>query len=135
MLVGGQARHQGGETGAKADMSRQIQLCQHLLFQIIKARHDEFEELREEDDSDGVVAVGGGPVPGARHQHTLSHEHQHVGHEHHLAPRAGEQLGPNLPWATHDCFPFFFSSCCLLITEEMVVTVSHLSQPQNYNGI
>ena len=67
-----------------------------LLLQVDEAGHDQLGHLGQEDHRDGVVAVGGGAVPGGRDQHALGHEHHHVGQEHHEAGPGREELVPCL---------------------------------------
>ena len=67
-----------------------------LLLQVDEAGHDQLGHLGQEDHRDGVVAVGGGAVPGGRDEHALGHEHHHVGQEHHEAGPGREELVPCL---------------------------------------
>ena len=67
-----------------------------LLLQVDEAGHDQLGHLGQEDHRDGVVAVGGGAMPGSCDQHALGHEHHHVGQEHHEAGPGREELVPCL---------------------------------------
>ena len=67
-----------------------------LPLQVDEAGHEQLGHLGEEDHRDGVVAVGGGAVPGGRDQHALGHEHHHVGQEDHEAGPGREELVPCL---------------------------------------
>ena len=77
-------------------------LC-NLLFQVDGAGDEQLGQLREEDHRHGVVAVGGGAVPGGGDEHPLGHEHHHVGEEDQETGPGGEELGPSLPSYHSNC--------------------------------